>query len=142
MSEPAVTNLLAMPLLTISVITGTNEDWVDSIKYVVGDPDAIDPPQLDLRGIRFAMEVRHAVEAHEVILSVATDDVDPETLALTNELAIGDSPDFGYLLINIPMKKLKDQIPTNYVADIVGFDAVGQRRVIDMTIEIVKGVTR
>jgi hypothetical protein len=141
MPEPAITNLLAMPLLTLTVETGTNEDWIDSIRYDVVNGTTT-PPQLDIRGIRYEMEVRHRAENHEVILSIASDDIDPVTGAKTNELTVGDSPNFGYLLINIPMAKIKDQVPGTYVADIVGTDALSQRRLITMSLEIVKGVTR
>ena len=49
------TNLLAMPLVQLVVETGNNEDWVDSLKYVVDeeDPDV----QLDIREINFFMEI-------------------------------------------------------------------------------------
>lgn len=128
------TNILAMPLVQLVVDTGTNEDWVDSIKFLVdtGVPEA-DMPQLDLRGIVFEMEVRRAAPDHEVILDATTED---------GSLVIGDPPDFGYLLINIPNDDMKAIQPGNYVADIVGHDPEFQRVVVQIALDIVEGITR
>lgn len=126
------TNLLAMPLVQMSVFTGTNEDWIDSIKYVVDTGDE-DPPQLDIRGIYFEMEVRRGTPEHEVVFSANTDD---------GTLAIGSDPDYGFLLINISHKVMLEQAPGMYVADIVGTDAHNIRRCVVIDLEIVHGVTR
>lgn len=128
------TNLLAMPLVQLDIETGTNEDWLDSIKFLVdtGVPEA-DMPQLDLRGIVFEMEVRRAAPDHEVILDATTAD---------GTLVIGDPPDFGYLLINIPNDDMKAIQPGNYVADIVGHDPEFQRVVVQIVLGIVEGITR
>jgi hypothetical protein len=124
------TNLLAMPLVSMQVNTGNNEDWVDSILYTV---DVTGAPQLDLRGIAFEMEVRRQPPDNEVVIRASTDD---------GTLAIGDPPNFGYLLISIPHDKMKIQGVGNYVADIVGIDAQHQRTVVQMTILIFEGLTR
>jgi len=128
-------NLLAMPLVAMEIFTGTNEDWVDSIKWLVdtgsGDMDTF--PQLDLRGIEFEMEVRRSTPDHEVVISASTK---------TGGLAIGEPPDVGYLLINIDVAEMMLQQPGDYVADIVGRDPDSARRVADITLEIVLGVTR
>lgn len=128
------TNLLAMPLVQLDVATGTNEDWLDSIKFLVdtGVPED-EMPQLDLRGITFEMEVRRAAPDHEVILDATTAD---------GSLVIGEPPDFGYLLINIPVDDMKALQPGDYVADIVGHDPEFQRVVVQLTLEIVEGITR
>jgi len=64
------TNILAIPKVTLDAVTGNNEDWIDSLKYLVEvDGGTIDTyPQLDLRGIRFEIRV---MSAHR----------DPETVA-------------------------------------------------------------
>lgn len=129
------TNLLAMPLVQMVIATGTNEDWVDSIKFLVdtGGADASLFPQLDLRGIAFEMEVRRAAPDHEVILSAST---------ANGSLLIGDPPDFGYLLINVAIEEMKTQQPGDYVADIIGSDVEFQRVIAQITMTIVEGITR
>jgi hypothetical protein len=130
--EVVTTNLLAMPLVSMTVITGTNEDWIDSIKFVVDDGSA-DPPQLDLTGIKFDMEVRRQPPDVEVVLKASTAD---------GTLAVGAAPDFGFLLINVDHDKMKIIQPNDYTADIVGTDGEIIRRCIVMDLQIVLGITR
>ena len=77
MAVPATTtNLLAMPQVDLSVTTGSNEDWVDSILFLVDDGggDEADFPQLDLHGIEFLMEVRRRTADNEVVFRASTAD--------------------------------------------------------------------
>lgn len=131
-SPPPVTNLLAMPELAISIETANNEDWIDSIVYLLNstDPSA---PQLDIRGIRFEMEIRRAIPNHEVVIHASTDD---------GMLATGAPPNFGYLLINIPHEIMKVMTDGDYVGDVVGTDEFVTRRVISITLTIDEGITR
>jgi hypothetical protein len=126
------TNLLAIPLVSIEVQTGTNEDWVDSLLFLV---DGSDPsqPQLDLRGIYFEMEVRRQPEDHEVIIRASTKD---------GTLLIGDPPNFGFLIINVPMAMVTGELPGIYYADIRGSDDENTRVVVEIDLEIVEGITR
>jgi hypothetical protein len=124
------TNLLAMPLISMIVETGTNEDWIDSILFLVNE---VGLPQLDLTGIEFSMEVRRAAPDHEVVINGTTKD---------GTLAIGAWPDTGYLLINIIHDRMKIIQPGEYVADIVGSDSDSIRRCIVMTLSVVQGITR
>lgn len=125
------TNILALPMIQITVQTANNEDWIDTIKFLVGpDPGTA---QLDLRGIDFEMEVRRAPDDHEVVLSASTQN---------GKLAIGVPPDFGYLLINIPLSEMKMQWPGEYVGDCRASSGGFTRRCIDMTMTIVEGVTK
>jgi hypothetical protein len=126
------TNLLAMPLVTIQVETGTNEDWIDALKFLVDDGSE-DPPQLDLTGIDFSMEVRRTPPDHEVVLTAST---------ALGTLGVGNPPDFGFLLINIPMAEMRGQQPGKYVADITGTDGQDIRRCVVIDLEIVWGITR
>ena len=119
-----------MPLAVMSVRTGTNEDWVEAIKYVVGVETG---PQLDLRGISFSMEVRRNAPDHEVILHGSTDD---------GKLAVAAAPDVGFLLFFIPYSDMVDKVAGDYVADVVGTDDTFSRVVIQMNLTIVKGITR
>lgn len=127
-----MTNILSLPLAEIDVSTGNNEDWIDSLKYVVDDGSA-DPPQLDLEGISFAMEVRRSPEDHEVLLSASTDD---------GKLALGDPPDVGFLLITIPLAEMKVIAANDYVADIVATADGYARRCIAINLTVVEGVTK
>jgi hypothetical protein len=129
---PVQTNLLAMPLIDMTVQTGTNEDWISAIKYLVDD-GTTNPPQMDLRGITFNMEVRATIESHDVVLTASTDD---------GTIMIGMSPDYGYLLFNIPLKMIAQLIPGTYVGDVVGADGLAVRRVIVIDLQIVEGITR
>ena len=124
------TNLLSMPLVQLTVDTGTNEDWLDSLKYVVSEAD---DDQLDLRGIEFAMEVRRSAPDNEVILRASTSD---------GKLHIGAPPDYGFLIISIPVEEMKYKRPGVYVADIVGSDGEYVRVCITIALTIVEGVTR
>jgi hypothetical protein len=130
-----VTNLLAMPLVQVTVITGTNEDWVDAIKYVVDDgggiPDSY--PQLDLTGIAFEMEVRRQTPDAEVVIRASSADA---------TLSIGEPPDFGFLLINIDHADVKTIRPGDYIGDIIGKDDVTIRRCVVINLQIVQGITR
>jgi hypothetical protein len=125
------TNLLAMPQVSLSVTTGNNEDWVDSIQYVVAT-GAVPPPQLDLRGIIFEMEIRRTVGAHEVVLSATT---------VNGTLAIGDPPNFGYLLFNIPLDQMKDLLADVYVGDMTGRDGNFTRVIAQIQLTVVQGLT-
>jgi hypothetical protein len=134
-AEGIMTNLLAMPLVTMQVLTGTNEDWIDSIKYVVDD-GGDDPelfPQLDLTGIVFEMEVRRQATDNEVVLRGSMAD---------GTLAIGDPPNFGFLLINIDHEQMKVLRAGNYVGDIIGKDEDVIRRCVVFDLEVALGVTR
>jgi hypothetical protein len=125
-----------MPLVAISVITGTNEDWIDSIKFVVDDGSTTVPedlPQLDLTGIRFDMEVRRQPPEAEVIIRASTVD---------GGLAVGETPNYGFILINIDHEFMKNIVPGTFVGDIVGTDAGTIRRVILIDLEVQYGITR
>lgn len=125
------TNLLAIPQVVLSVTTGNNEDWVDSIQYVVDTGDPV-PPQLDLRGIIFEMEIRRTAGAHEVVLSATT---------ANGTLAIGDPPNFGFLLFNIPLDQMKDLLADDYVGDMTGRDGNFTRVIAQIQLTVVQGLT-
>ena len=79
MAVPTLTtNLLAMPQLVLTVTTGTNEDWIDSILYLVdmGGDDQSTFPQLDIHGIEFLMEVRRRTSDNEVVFRASTKEFD------------------------------------------------------------------
>lgn len=127
-------NLLAMPLVGMSVITGTNEDWIDSIEYLVDNGGDISTfPQLDLTGIVFEMEVRRIAPEPEVIIRASTEN---------GTLAVGEAPNYGFLLINVPHLTMEYIRPGNYVGDITGMDQGAIRRCVVFDLEVQYGITR
>jgi len=126
-----MSNLLAMPLVDMQVSTSNNEDWIDSILYLVntGDPN---PPQLDIRGIIFDMEIRRSAAEHEVVLTAST---------ANGTLAIGAPPDIGYLLFKIPITKVQPLIAGQYVGDITGRDGFYTRQIATIELTITEGIT-
>lgn len=130
-----MSNILALPLALVTVETSNNEDWIESFKFVVDDGSSNENmmSQLDLRGISFEMEVRRKATDHQVILSASTLDL---------RLSIGAFPNYGYLLLNIPVVDMQDKTPGAYVADIVARDEVFSRKCMLITINLVEGVTR
>ena len=131
---PVTTNLLALPLLTLQVETGNSEDWIESVKYVVDTGELPEElPQVDLRGIEFEMEVRRTAPSHEVVLSASSAD---------GSIAVGEPPDFGYVIINVGFDKMKVLQAGNYVADIRGYDDRYTRICIQIDLTIFSGITR
>jgi hypothetical protein len=129
---PIQTNVLALPLATMAIETGTYEDWIDTIVWLVNSTDPIAGTQLDLRGIDFQMQVRTAPAEHEVVIAASTDD---------SSLAFATPPDYGYLIINIPAATMALKQPGIYVGDIVASDSVNTRVCVNFTLTIVQGVT-
>jgi hypothetical protein len=128
-----MSNLLAMPLVTMTIETGNNEDWIDSIKFLVQTTDPV-LPQLDIRGITFDMEIRRAVDEPEVVLAAST---------TNGTLIIGQPPDFGFLIISVPIAEMQNLAAQDYVGDIVGRDGVYTRTVIQIaTLTIFEGITK
>jgi hypothetical protein len=136
MPPPVVTtNLLALPLLSLTIETGNSEDWIESIKYVVdiGDEVPEDNPQVDLRGIDFEMEIRRRSQSHEVVINATTED---------GSIAIGEPPDFGYLIINVGFDEMRQLQAGQYVGDIRGKDGKYTRICIQIALTIFDGITR
>jgi hypothetical protein len=129
-----MTNILALPMTQLAIQTSNNEDWVDSIMFMVGtdDPAATPTDQLDLRGITFDMEVRRTLGDAEIILAASTD---------TGTLQIGLPPDFGFLIINIPIVDMQSLSAGVYVGDITGRDGIYTRVAVQFTLTIVQGAT-
>ena len=125
-----MSNVLAIPLVGMTVETGNNEDWIESILYTV---NVAGSRQLDLRGINFELEVRRAPGDHEIILQVSTDN---------RLMAVAPLPNFGYLLIQVPVATMQYLEAGDYVADMVASDAAFSRKIIDMSLTIVEGITR
>jgi hypothetical protein len=122
------TNILILPLAQITVITGNNENWLDSLQYV--EFDGLTP--VDLTGISFLMEMRHLGPDVEVFVRGSTED---------GKLVVGGTNN-SFLLINIPHEEMKEVPAQEYVADITA-NADGYTRVIaQLTVAVFQGVTR
>lgn len=129
-----MSNILSLPLADLTIVTVSNEDWIESMKYVVmSEEDPENPPQLDLRGIWFEMEVRRRTDDHEVILSASRAD---------GRLLIGAYPNYGYVLLKVPVDVMKITPAGQYVGDIVAHDGTFSRTVAQIALTIERGITR
>ena len=95
------TNILSLPLAQLNVSTGTNEDWIDAVEYVMND-GSTSPPQLDLRGILFWLQVRATAGDAQVVIEGTTDD---------GTMLIGTYPDYGYLIFNVLEARMRGILP-------------------------------
>ena len=127
-----MSNILALPLVQLLISTGNQEDWIDALKYVVDDGSP-DPPQLDLRGIKFRMEVRRRAVENEVIISASTDD---------GTMMIGATPNYGFLTINIDAAVMRTKKSGQYVGDILASDETFDRVCAVFDLTLVEGVTK
>lgn len=130
------TQILALPVAHAIIETGNNEDWVDTILFVIdngtGDPNSM--AQLDLRGIDFVMEIRRQAADNEVIIQAST---------FENTMAIGAQPNFGFLIIYVPLDEVMQyKSPDQYVGDITAMDGSFTRRIMTIDLTIIEGVTR
>ena len=126
------TNILALPVAQMTIETGCNEDWIDSIVYLIDSTDP-DSPQLDLTGIEFEMEVRRRPPDHEVILQASTKN---------GTITIGTPPDYGYLIIMVPLEEMETKSPGQYVGDIRAKDDEFTRICVQFDLTLVQGITR
>jgi hypothetical protein len=126
------TNVLSLPLAHIVFAVANNEDWIDSLVFMVSDSG---PPleQLDLSGIAFRMHLRRRPELNEVVLEAST---------LDRTLYIGSPPDLGYLIVYVPEETMRQLWPGVYVGDIVASDASFQRVALTVEVTVIEGVTR
>ena len=123
------TNILAMPLVDMTVTTGTNEDWIASLKYTQDD----ETTPLDLSGIALRMEVRRNVDDEEVAVEGSTTD---------GRVSIGGTGN-AYVLINVPVTAMNNLLTEGtYVGDIVATADGYTRVIVRIVATIVKGVTR
>lgn len=125
-----LTNILAIPLAHATILTGTNEDWIDCIAYHVGD---VNGPQLDIRGINFELELRRQAPDHEVILHATTAD---------GEVTVGASPNVGFLIFYVKEEVMEKCEANTYVGDVRASDGQFERVILTMDFQLIQGVTR
>jgi hypothetical protein len=126
------TNVLALPLAHVVIEAANNEDWIDTLVFMVSDSG---PPleQLDLSGIAFEMHLRRRPEIHEIVLDAST---------LDRTLFIGSPPDFGYLIFFVPRETMQTLWAGKYVGDIVARDADFERVCLTVEMTVLEGITR
>jgi hypothetical protein len=126
-SSARTTNLLTLPLLSVIATTGTNEDWIDGVAFVLPDTNLT---PISIAGIDWTMEMRHVAPDATVVLRAS----------LSDSGIIAAVPNF--LRMNIPARKMVNIVPQDYVFDILGGDAFNTRRIIVGTLTVVQGITR
>lgn len=124
------TQLLSIPRVDMTVEVFTNEDWLDTLAFY----DLLNNP-ISLEGIRFALEMRHAVEDVTALISITNNpDDDP-----TGGVIIITGNQFA---ISVPLSKMSRVPRGDYVFDAIGNADGMQRVVMTGTISVVEGVTR
>ncbi len=121
-----MTQILALPLLTIAAVTSSNEDWLDSLLFT--QPDGITP--VDLTGISFMGQLRLTAGSREVALAFSTD-----SASLSNGGAT------GILSFNVQQASMAN-IAGSYVLDIIASGDGNQRQAVNGTVQVTQGVTR
>ena len=123
-------NLLALPYSILVVEVFTNEDWNDALAFY---DNSLKP--LDLSGISFAMECRHAVGDATAMISITNDPRDDKT---GGGIVIVDNE----FHINVPLSKMSRVPWGSYVFDAVGTAQGLQRVIFTGTMRVIEGVTR
>jgi hypothetical protein len=118
------TNLLILPLVQLTILTGTNEDWIDGIAFY-----DLSMNPLSLAGIAFKMTMRHLLDDATAPVSASTEDGDL--------VASGNIFNF-----NVPLSTMGIVPPADYVFDVVGIADGHQRVIIQGAVTVFEGVTR
>jgi hypothetical protein len=126
------TNVLALPLAHLVIEVANNEDWIDSLVYLVSETG---PPleQLDLRGLAFEMHIRRQPEIHEIVLDASTAD---------GRLSTGAAPNVGHLIFFIRQETMRGLWAGKYVGDVIARDANFERVVLTIELTVLEGITR
>jgi hypothetical protein len=126
------TNVLALPLVHVMFAVSNNEDWIDTLVYMVSDSG---PPleQLNLRGITFNLHLRRRPEINELVLGAST---------LDQRIFIGSPPDYGYIIFYVQEETMRSLWPGVYVGDVVASDADFQRVTMTVEVTIIEGIYR
>jgi hypothetical protein len=136
------TNVLALPQAHLIIEVANNEDWIDSLVFLVSGSEPEPEPerraarlhdQLDLRGIVFTMHVRRRPQDNEIVLTASTAD---------GSLSIGAPPNVGHLIFYLPQAIMRQQWPGKYVGDVSARDANFERVCLTLDLTIIEGITR
>ena len=118
------TNLLILPRVSIEVMVGTNEDWIDGLAFY---DNSMNPLSLD--GIAFKMTMRHVIDDATAPISASTTD--------------GDLVTSGNVFnFNIPLADMSTVPIADYVMDVIGIADGHQRIIIQGAVTVFEGVTR
>lgn len=118
------TNLLILPLVSLTIAVGTNEDWIDGLAFYDNAMNA-----LALDGIAFKMTLRHVVDEATAPITASTG----EGSLLTS----GNRFNF-----NVPVATMGIVPPAAYVMDVVGMADGHQRIIMQGQVTVFEGVTR
>jgi hypothetical protein len=127
------TNALAIPFAHVVMEAYTNEDWVDSLVYLVTDPGSEPYPQMDLRGIEFEIMLRRRPADNEIILGGSS---------LSGSLTVGAAPNYGHLIWYFSRDVMSRLWPGQYVGDVVASDPRLKRVVLTVDLTLIQGITR
>jgi hypothetical protein len=120
-----------LPLLDVEFVTGTNEDWLDSILWTTGTEEN---RPIDISGIEFRSEIRSDPDNALIILSLATNRRFSGTLRNGGTL--------GILSWHVPKPRVRFINPDIYVFDVLGMADGLERRVAKGTVTFERGITR
>lgn len=131
------TNILNLPLIDATIVTGNNEDWLDAFAYLDG---AGAPISLD--GISFTSVVRHLTEDPAAVI-VASTLAGPVLggLKQNGRLAVGGTGG-NVVAFNVPASTMRRLPPRDYVFDMTGTADGITRRLATGKVTITEGVTR
>jgi hypothetical protein len=127
----AAVDVLALPLAHLVIEAANNEDWIDSLVYLVtGSPG---PAQLDLRGIAFEMHVRRRPQDNEVVLYGSTKD---------GGVTVGVAPNYGHLIFYVAQDNMRRVYPGRYVGDVRASNDRVERVCLTFDLTVIEGITR
>ena len=122
-------NVNAIPLAHLVMEAYTNEDWVDTLVYMVTEPFV----QMDLRGIIFEIMLRRRPADNEVILGGSS---------LTGTLTVGVAPNYGHLIFYFSRRLIGRLWPGQYVGDVIARDLRFERAILTVDLTVIHGITR
>jgi hypothetical protein len=144
-----MSDALTLPLTHLVIEVANNEDWIDTIVYVLDAPEPPpEPPetpgptrrrnadleQMDLRGIDFTMHIRRQPQVNEVVLEASTAD---------GGLQIAPPPNTGYLIFAVREPVMRTLWPGRYVGDVIARDDRNFQRVcLTLDFTVIEGITR
>lgn len=119
-----MTNLLLLPVVSLEVMVGTNEDWIDGLAFYDNN---MNPLALD--GIEFRMTLRHLID----------DATAPITASTTDGDLVTSSNVFNF---NVLVTTMSEVPPADYVMDVIGIADGHQRIIMQGAVTVFEGVTR
>ena len=130
-----MTSIRILPLIEVSIVTGTNESFIDAVAFI----DAAGNP-IPLSGIRFRGQMRPS-PTEAACLGFNTADTAPTPGIPNGLLAIGGDG-LNVLAFAVPAASMGRLRANTYVFDVVGYAEDVSRRALVGDISLIQGVTR